>query len=156
MIYFFKLYFCINKFICLTLKSKKMKAKVLALFMLLSIGSSLNVSGMEVCYADSNEKEDVALDRDKGNSWGDGNGPRAQDIFLLTCHYEDEVVYLNFLADVGLVKLTVTNLTTSDSWTATQLSTLGSLYLQTSINSGNYMVEIETELDGNYIGYFTK
>ena len=133
-----------------------MKAKLLVLFLLLSIGSSLSVSGMKVFSADAAEKGDVPVRRDDGYTWDEVNGPRTQNTSLLTCHYEDEMVYLNFLADVGLVKLTVTNLTTGDSWVATQLSTLGSLYLQTSTNSGNYMVEIETELDGNYIGYFAR
>lgn len=133
-----------------------MKAKLLVLFLLLSIGSSLSVSGIEVFSVDTAEKGDVPVRKDDGYTWDPVNGPRTQNIFLLTCHYEDEMVYLNFLADVGLVKLTVTNLATGDSWTATQLSTLGSLYLQTSTNSGNYMVEIKTELDGNYIGYFIR
>lgn len=133
-----------------------MKAKLLVLFMLLSIGSSLSVTGMEVFSTDVVEKGDIPIDKNKENSWENSDRPRTQDVFLLTCHYEDEMVYLNFLADVGLVKLTVTNLTTGELWSTTQLSSLGSLYLQTSTDSGNYMVEIETELDGNYIGYFTR
>ena len=79
-----------------------------------------------------------------------------QDISLVTCQYEDETVYLNFLANIGWVELTVTNLSTGDTWNATQLSTPGSLSLQTSTDSGNYKVESKTELDGNYIGYFNK
>lgn len=133
-----------------------MKTKVLTLWMLLLMGSSLNVSGMEVFNVDSAKKEDVVIDRNKGNSWENGNGPRMQDIFLVTCQYEDETVYLNFLANIGWVELTVTNLSTGDTWNTTQLSTLGSLSLQTSTDSGNYKVEIKTELDGNYIGYFIK
>ena len=133
-----------------------MKVKLLVLFLLLSIGGSLKVLGMEVFSADAAEKGDVNLEKNEGNSWDKDDRPRTQDIFILTCHYEDDMVYLNFLADVGLVKLTVTNLTTGDSWVATQLSTLGSLYLQTSTNTGNYMVEIETELAGNYTGCFIK
>ena len=133
-----------------------MKAKLLVLFLLLSIGSSLNVLGKEVFSADAAEKGDVTVRRDDGYTWDEVNGPRTQNISLLTCHYEDEMVYLNFLADVGLVKLTVTNLTTGDSWTAMQLSSIGRLYLSTSTNSGNYMVEIETELNGNYIGFFVR
>lgn len=107
-------------------------------------------------FVDSTKKEDVVIDKNKNNSWEESNGPHMQDIFLLTCHYEDEMVYLNFLADVGLVKLTVTNLTTGDSWTAMQLSSIGRFYLPTSTISCNYMVNIETELDGNYIGYFVR
>ena len=133
-----------------------MKTKLFVLFLLLSLGSSLKVLGMEVLSADAAEKGDVNLERNEGNSWDKDERPRTQDIFLLTCHYEDEMVYLNFLADVGLVKLTVTNLTTGDSWTAMQLSSIGRLYLPTSTNSGNYMVEIETELNGNYIGFFVR
>lgn len=133
-----------------------MKAKVLTLWMLLLVGGSLNVLGMEVFNVDSTKKEDVVIDRDKNNSWEESNGPRMQDISLVTCQYEDETVYLNFLANIGWVELTVTNLSTGDTWNTTQLSTLGSLSLQTSTDSGNYKVEIKTELDGNYIGYFIK
>lgn len=133
-----------------------MNAKVLSLWMLLLMGGSLNVSGMEVFNVDSTKKEDVVIDKNKGNSWENGDRPRTQDIFFVTCQYEDETVYLNFLANIGWVELTVTNLSTGDTWNTTQLSTLGSLSLQTSTDSGNYKVEIKTELDGNYIGYFIK
>lgn len=133
-----------------------MNAKVLSLWMLLLMGGSLNVSGMEVFNVDSTKKEDVVIDRNKGNSWENGDRPRTQDIFFVTCQYEDETVYLNFLANIGWVELTVTNLSTGDTWNTTQLSTLGSLSLQTSTDSGNYKVEIKTELDGNYIGYFSR
>ena len=133
-----------------------MNAKVLSLWMLLLMGGSLNVSGMEVFNVDSTKKEDVVIDKNKGNSWENENGPRTQDIFLVTWQYEDETVYLNFLANIGWVELTVTNLSTGDTWNTTQLSTLGSLSLQISTDSGNYKVEIKTELDGNYIGHFIK
>ena len=133
-----------------------MKAKVLTLWMLLLVGGSLNVLGMEVFNVDSTKKEDVVIDRDKNNSWEESNGPRMQDISLVTCQYEDETVYLNFLTNIGWVELTVTNLSTGDTWNSTQLSSFGGLSLQTSTDSGNYKVEIKTELDGNYIGYFNK
>ena len=137
-------------------KLNNMKAKVLTLWMLLLVGGSLNVFGMEVYNVDVVEKVDIPIDKDKENSWGKDERPRTQDIFLVTCQYEDETVYLNFLANIGWVELTVTNLSTGDTWNTTQLSTLGSLSLQTSTDSGNYKVEIKTELDGNYIGYFIK
>lgn len=133
-----------------------MKAKLLVLFLLLSIGSSLSISGMEVYNVDVVEKVDIPIDKDKENSWGKDERPRTQDIFLVTCQYEDETVYLNFLTNIGWVELTVTNLSTGDTWNTTQLSTLGSLSLQTSTDPGNYKVEIKTELDGNYIGYFIR
>lgn len=133
-----------------------MKTKLLVLFMLLSIGGSLEALGMKVFSVDVADKREVSVKREDGYSWDTSNGPRSQDIYLVTCQYEDETVYLNFLANIGWVELTVTNLSTGDTWNTTQLSTLGSLSLQTSTDSGNYKVEIKTELDGNYIGYFIR
>lgn len=128
-----------------------MSKKILVLFLMLSMVSNSFVSGMSISSKDA-KKEDVVLDEKK--SWDDSERPRSLDMLVWTCYYENGILYLNASCEVGWVKLTVTNLATGEVWSLRQASSLGWMNLQTSSDQGNYMVEVETESSGEYVGYY--
>lgn len=128
-----------------------MNKKISVLFLMLLMTSASMVLGMNT-YCKDSQKKDVVLDEKE--SWNENDKPRSLDTLVWTCYYENEILYLNASCEVGWVKLTVTNLTTGEAWSLRQASSLGWMNLQTSSDQGNYMVEVETESSGEYIGYY--
>lgn len=134
-----------------TLKPTTINKKSLLLSLLLIISTSI-VSGMN-SYCEESQKEDVTLNEKK--SWENSDKPRSLDKLNWTCYYENGFVYLNVPSGIGVVTLTVTNLTTGEVWNYRQDSGFGWIILPTAETQGNYMVEVGTESYGNYIGYYT-
>ena len=133
-----------------TLKPTTMNKKKLLLSLLLIISTSI-VSGMNSTTEES--QKDIALNEKK--SWENSDKPRSLDKLNWTCYYENGFVYLNVPSGIGVVTLTVTNLTTGEVWNYRQDSGFGWIILPTAETQGNYMVEVGTESYGNYIGYYT-
>ena len=128
-----------------------MNRKSLVLFLMLLIASNSVVSGMNL-FCDEKKKEDIVLDED--NSWENSDKPRSLDMLVWTCYYENGSVYLNVPFEMDSVTLTVTNTTTGEVWTLRQEFVLGWISLPTSEAPGSYMVEVETEHHGEYIGFY--
>lgn len=128
-----------------------MNKKSLILFLMLFIASNSVIYGM-CLFSDDKKKEDIVLN--EKNSWENSDRPRSLDMLVLTCYYENGVVYLNVPLEMGSVTLTVTNLATGESWNFRQESGFGWITLPTSQSQGNYQVEVVTESNGNYIGYY--
>lgn len=128
-----------------------MNKKSLILFLMLFIASNSVIYGM-CLSSDDKKKEDIVLN--EKNSWENSDRPRSLDMLVLTCYYENGVVYLNVPLEMGSVTLTVTNLATGESWNFRQESGFGWITLPTSQSQGNYQVEVVTESNGNYIGYY--
>ena len=128
-----------------------MYKKSLILFLMLFIASNSVIYGM-CLSSDDKKKEDIVLN--EKNSWENSDRPRSLDMLVLTCYYENGVVYLNVPLELGSVTLTVTNLATGESWNFRQESGFGWITLPTSQSQGNYQVEVVTESNGNYIGYY--
>lgn len=103
-------------------------------------------------YSDDSQKKDVVLDEKE--SWNESESPRSLDRLIWTCYYENGMVYLNVLFEMGSVTLTVTNLATGESWNYRQESGTGWIVLPTSQSHGNYQVEVVTKSSGEYIGYY--
>lgn len=118
---------------------------------MLFIASNSVIYGM-CLSSDDKKKEDIVLN--EKNSWENSDRPRSLDMLVLTCYYENGVVYLNVPLELGSVTLTVTNLATGESWNFRQESGFGWITLPTSQSQGNYQVEVVTESNGNYIGYY--
>ncbi|MBR4922563.1 MAG: DUF3244 domain-containing protein [Bacteroidaceae bacterium] len=127
-----------------------MNKKKLLLSLLLIISTSI-VSGMNSTTEES--QKDIALNEKK--SWENSDKPRSLDKLNWTCYYENGFVYLNVPSGIGVVTLTVTNLTTGEVWNYRQDSGFGWIILATAETQGNYMVVVGTESYGNYIGYYT-
>lgn len=125
------------------------KSFVLLLMMLMT--STSIVFGMNT-YSEDSQKEDVALDEKK--SWDKSEFPRSNNSIIWTCYYENGSVYLNVPFELGSVTLTVTNLATGEVWNYRQESGFGWIVLPTSQAQGSYMVEVGTEFQGDYIGYY--
>lgn len=128
-----------------------MKKKSLVLLLMLLMASTSMVLGMNTSSEDS-QKEDVVLD--EKDSWDESKLPRSLNRLNWTCYYENGGVYLDVPFELGSVTLTVTNLATGEAWSYRQESGFGWIVLPTSQAQGNYMVEVATESNGNYIGYY--
>lgn len=128
-----------------------MNKKSLVLLLMMLMASTSMVLGINT-YSDDSQKKDVVLD--KTNTWDESDLPRSLDRLIWTCYYESGVVYLNVPFEMGSVTLTVTNLATGESWNYRQESGFGWIVLPTSQSQGTYMVEVGTESNGNYIGYY--
>ena len=128
-----------------------MNKKSLILFLMLFIASNSVIYGM-CLSSDDKKKEDIV--HNEKNSWENSDRPRSLDMLVLTCYYENGVVYLNVPLELGSVTLTVTNLATGESWNFRQESGFGWITLPTSQSQGNYQVEVVTESSGEYIGYY--
>ena len=118
-----------------------MNKKSLVLFLMLLIASSSVVLGMN---SNCDEKK----------SWDNSDLPRSLNMLVWTCYYENGSVYLNVPFEMDSVTLTVTNTTTGEVWTLRQEFVLGWISLPTSEAQGSYMVEVETEHHGEYMGYY--
>ena len=128
-----------------------MNKKSLILLLMMLMASTSMVLGINT-YSDDSQKKDVVLDEKE--SWIESESPRSLDRLIWTCYYENGMVYLNVLFEMGSVTLTVTNLATGESWNYRQESGTGWIVLPTSQSHGNYQVEVVTKSSGEYIGYY--
>ena len=128
-----------------------MNKKSLVLLLMLLMVSTTRVLGMNT-YSENSQKENIVLDEKK--SWENSERPRSLDKLIWTCYYENGSVYLNVPFELGSVTLTVTNLATGEVWNYRQESGFGWIVLPTSQAQGSYMVEVKTEFQGDYIGYY--
>lgn len=119
-----------------------MKKLLLIMISVFSL-NALCMFGMETEKEEIPLKEDVSEDRDKVR-------PRMPLPIPLLCYYDNGVVSLELLANLGEVNLTVTNQTTGEQW-----STKNNWVLQTSTVAGVYLVEIITEDGTTYWGTYT-
>lgn len=94
------------------------------------------------------EEDTVDVRLEKGNASNDDTYPRT--LIPITCMYTNGMVQLTFLGDLGEYNLTVTNQTTGERWSISNVPVL-----QTSTASGTYLVEIETEDGTLYYGTYT-
>lgn len=116
--------------------------KLLFILMMLLSANTLMVSAAEA------QKEEISLK--KGNSENyDKNTPRT--LIPLVCYYEDGLVSLEVLANVGQVQLTVTNQMTGEVF----LNMNGNLSVNVSTASGTYLVQIITEDGSLYYGTYS-
>ena len=117
----------------------------------------LTMAGYQLSFANNHScedenKTDIVLV--KGNADDETKHARIPTNLTLTCYYENGTVYLNVPFELGSVTLTVTNLATSEVWNYRQESGFGWIVLPTSQAQGSYMVEVKTEFQGDYIGYY--
>ena len=81
-----------------------------------------------------------------------GGGPRTLSPIDGLCVNGN--VELFFYQDLGLVAVTVVNNATGDMWYCTGESRDGVVSLPIDTQRGNYVVTIETEYAGKFVGYF--
>ena len=63
----------------------------------------------------------------------------------IMAYYQDGVVYLQFVYDMGDVEITVTNETTGEQWQQTEDTAFGSASIATSTSAGDYYITIVTD-----------
>ena len=105
---------------------------------------------VEIANADEPKKpvEDVELQIGNGDSDNTSKYPRT--LIPITCVYIDGTVQLTMLENLGEMELIVTNQTTGEQW-----KTVNNWVLQTSTDSGVYLVGIITEDGTTYWGTYT-
>lgn len=128
-----------------------MRKKSLVLLLMMLMASTSMVLGINT-YSNDSQKKDIVLD--KTDTWDESDKPRSLDRLIWTCYYENGGVYLNVPFEMGSVTLTVTNLVTGETWNYRQESGFGWIVLPATQSKGNYQVEVATESNGNYIGYY--
>lgn len=69
--------------------------------------------------------------------------------------YVDGVVELYFAADVGSVSVTVSSSTTGNMWSEESESCDGLILVNIGRAPGSYVVNIDTETAGSFVGQFT-
>lgn len=117
----------------------------------------LTMTGYQLSFANNHSGEDenkTDIVLVKGNADDESKHARIPANLVFTCYYENGSVYLNVPFELGSVTLTVTNLATSEVWNYRQESGFGWIVLPTSQAQGSYMVEVGTESNGEYIGYY--
>lgn len=112
------------------------------------------VSGMEMSSngEPSTNKKDVVLS--KKTSVDNNQRPRSPRKLVLDCYYEDGYIYLYTSFEIGVIDMTIRNLSTGEVLNYAQESGFGWISFPASTAEGNYMVEMETESYGDYIGYY--
>ncbi len=117
------------------------------ILMLLTLIFSLqSFAGTTESNVQEEKPTDVALQ--KGNPGKDNKYPRT--LIPITCVYVDGTVQLTMFENLGEMELIVTNQTTGEQW-----RTVNNWVLQTSTDSGVYLVEIITEDGDTYWGTYT-
>ena len=116
------------------------------ILMLLTLVLSLQCfAGATDSDAQEEKATDVKLEKGKSNEI---KHPRS--LIPITCVYVDGTVQLTILENLGEMELIVTNQTTGEQW-----RTVNNWVLQTSTDSGVYLVEIITEDGTTYWGTYT-
>lgn len=117
--------------------------KVLLILMTLFSFNVLFVSGMVM------ERKNIPLE--EGEEVDDKTDrPRTPALIPILCYYDNGMVSLEPLADLGEVQLTVTNQATGEQW-----STSNNWMLETSTANGVYLVGIVFEDGTTYWGTYT-
>lgn len=119
-----------------------MKKILMLLTLILSLQS---FAGTTESNVQEEKPTDVALQKGKSNEI---KHPRT--LIPITCVYTDGTVQLTMLENLGEMELIVTNQTTGEQW-----RTVNNCVLQTSTDSGVYLVEIITEDGTTYWGTYT-
>lgn len=96
------------------------------------------------------EKKEIPLKEDK-NVNADETRPRTSVLIPIACYYDNGVISLEPLADLGEIRLTVINQNSGEEWRNEE----GALYVFTSTQTGVYWVEIVTESGDTYYGTYT-
>ena len=120
-----------------------MKKILMLLTLMLSLQS---YAGATESNAQDEKPTDVALQKGKPDK--DNKHPRT--LIPISCVYADGTVQLTMLENLGEMELIVTNQTTGEQW-----RTVNNWVLQTSTDSGVYLVEIITEDGTTYWGTYT-
>lgn len=137
-----------------TTKTKNMNKKILILSLLTLLTFNSILWGKPSLTPNENpRREDIVLD--DNNSWDENDLPRSLNTLDLTCYYENGNVFLNIPFETGTLILSVTNLSTGQVWTIRQDYGFGWISMPTSNMEGSYCVEVQTNLYGDYIGYYT-
>lgn len=118
--------------------------KILLLLMMLL---SLQIYA-ETASVDVQEEKPVNIELYKGTSSDKDTYPRT--LIPIICVYTDGTVLLTMHENLGEMALFVTNQTTGEQW-----RTVNNWVLQTSTDSGVYLVEIITEDGTTYWGTYT-
>lgn len=118
--------------------------KVLLMLMALFLFNVFVMSGVVM------EPEKVLLDREKQED-RETDRPRTPVLIPIVCYYDNGVVSLEPLADLGEIQLTVTNQNSGEEWRNED----GALYVFTSTQTGVYWVEIITGSGDTYYGTYT-
>ena len=119
-----------------------MKKILMLLTLMLSLQSFAGTTESNV-----QEEKPTEVKLEKGNS-NETKHPRT--LIPITCVYADGTVQLTMLENLGEMELIVTNQITGEQW-----STVNNCVLQTSTDSGVYLVEIITEDGTTYWGTYT-
>ena len=120
-----------------------MKKILMLLTLMLSLQS---YAGAKESNVQNEKPTEVKLE--KGDPGKDNKYPRT--LIPITCVYVDETVQLTMLENLDEMELIVTNQTTGEQW-----RTVNNCVLQTSTDSGVYLVEIITEDGTTYWGTYT-
>lgn len=83
-------------------------------------------------------------------------GPRTPNFGSdIMAYYQDGVIYLQFVYDMGDVEITVTNESTGEQWQQTEDTAFGSASITTSTSAGDYFITIVTDDASCYSGSFS-
>lgn len=123
-------------------------------------GDDDNVHQLSCCFWNGDvikwrtlhQKKDVVLS--KKTSVDNNQRPRSPRKLVLDCYYEDGYVYLYTSFEIGVIDMTIRNLSTGEVLNYAQESGFGWISFPASTADGNYMVEMGTESYGDYIGYY--
>ena len=107
--------------------------KTFLLFLLLMSG---------VLFSSAEEKKEILLKKHPEPITGQRTPNFDSDIMA---YYQDGVVYLQFVYDMGDVEITVTNETTGEQWQQTEDTAFGSASIATSTSAGDYYITIVTD-----------
>ena len=118
--------------------------KVLLMLIALFSFNVLFVSGLVM------ERKNVSLEKEDDEN-NETDRPRTPVLIPIACYYDNGVVSLEPLADLGEIRLTVTNQNSGEEWRNEE----GLLYVFTSTQTGVYWVKIVAESGDTYWGTYT-
>lgn len=81
--------------------------------------------------------------------------PRSVTINPILCTYHSGVINLNFTENIGMVTVVVTNQSTGEQWLDVVDSITGQTEIIISDDEGDYVIEMETDSEIYYSGYFS-
>lgn len=128
-----------------------MNLKNLFLLFILSVYSSI-APAMNFLSDKSLSKVDIYIGGKNANK--NTEIPRSPAKSIFTCYYEDGNIYLNVPFELGVIDVTIQNLSTGETWNYSWDSEPVWVCFPASDMEGEYVIEIETESHGDYIGYY--
>ncbi len=107
-----------------------------------------------ICMAEETKKEKKPIVVSREEKFP--NLPRTPDFGSdIMAYYQDGVIYLQFVYDMGDVEITVTNESTGEQWQQTEDTAFGSMSITTSTAAGDYFITIVTDDASCYSGSFS-